>query len=232
MQIGHRRRVPLAVLDRQLEPARALLLGPVQVAPRQAQRLARFDHRLGNRMLVAHVGDMQRTTDGMVFARAIFLVLRFAKIRKDIVPRPVLAAELAPVVVIRALPAYVQHRIDRRRPAEYLAAWPDVLAPVRPRVGLGHIQPVDLGVLERLRIADGDVDHHVRQELPRCLHRPVVISRLEQHHARVGIFAEPRGEHAPGRARADDDIIGLGDVSHWRLPRSIGGSTAPSRGPG
>jgi len=93
-----------------------------------------------------------------------------------------------------------------------------MLATVRAGIRLGHVKPVDRGILERLRIADRDVDHQVGQELRGVLRRPVVAAGLEQQHLRLAVRAQPVGQHAAGAAGPDDDVVRLDDVVHPPTP--------------
>ena len=111
----------------------------------------------------------------------------------DVVPRP----PGRPRVVVGAMAADRHHRVDRRRPAEHLAAWEDHPAAVERVLRDGVVAPVERRA-EELRECRGDPDVEL----------PVARARLEQQHARRGVLGEPRGEHAARRPGADDhDVV-------------------------
>jgi hypothetical protein len=218
------RRASEPVAHVHLVPADAFLLRPVEVAPRKPERLARLNHRVRDFVAGGRIGDVQRAARGVILAGAALLVLGAAEIGEDIVPGPALAAQLPPTIIIRPLSAYVEQGVYRGGAAEHAPARPDMLAPAGARVRLRHVEPVDLRVLQRLRIADGKMDPEVGEELRRLFKRPVVAAGFQQQHARAGILAETRGEHAAGRTRADDDIISLERARPQRSsPQRLGG---------
>ena len=85
------------------------------------------------------------------------------------------------------------------RAAQHLAARPEDAAVGRPWIGLGLVAPVDRGVGEGLAEAERDVDPAV------C----VLAAGLEQQDPGRRVFAQPGGNRAPGRTRADHDEIRL-----------------------
>ena len=117
--------------------------------------------------------------------------------RQHVVPAPALEAELAPVIVVGGLAAHVDHGVDRRRAADHLAARIVQRAAVEAghRFGLEH--PVRARIADREQIADRDV-----------VPDPVVAAAgFEQQHAILGIRRKAIGQHAAGRARADNDVV-------------------------
>ena len=165
VEIGDCGRAALAVADVDLKPADPFLLGSVEIAARKAERFAGGNCGFGNLVTIGGIGDVERAADRMVVAFAVGLMLGAAEIREDIVPRPALGTQLPPMVVVTALSANVEHGVDRRGAAEHFTARPDMLAVAGAGIGIGQIEPVDLWVLERLRIADRDVNPQVREEL-------------------------------------------------------------------
>ena len=125
------------------------------------------------------------------------MVLRALEQGQHVVPGPAGIAELAPVVVVGRLAAHVDHAVDGRAAAQHLAARIVQRAPVQAGIGLGLEAPVGARVAHGVEIADGNVD-------------PVVVvaaARLQQQHAVPGVGRQPVGQHAAGRAGADDDVV-------------------------
>src|SRR3989442_676834 len=71
------------------------------------------------------------------------LVLGAPEIGQHIGRRSPLIAELAPIVEILGLAADIDHAVDRRRPAEHLAARPVDAAVGGAGIGFGLVAPVD-----------------------------------------------------------------------------------------
>ena len=133
----------------------------------------------------------------VAFVGAVLVVLRALEHRQHVVPAPAAVAERRPVVVVALLPAHVDHRVDRGAAAEDPPAGVADAAAVQPGVGLGPVAPVGARVADGVEVADRDVDPEV----------VVPPARLEQQHADAGVGGQPVGEHAPGRAGPDDDVV-------------------------
>ena len=101
------------------------------------------------------------------------------------------------MVVVGRLAAHVDHGVDRRRAADHLAARIGEAAAVEARLRLGLEHPVRARIADREQIADRNVEPD-----------PVVAAAgFQQQHALAGIGGQPVGQHAAGRARADDDVV-------------------------
>ena len=133
----------------------------------------------------------------MQVVRAALLVLGAAKIRQHVVEAPARIAELAPMVEVLGLPADIQKPVDRRGPAEYLAARLDDRAAGAFGLRLGAVEPVVLGIGEQLGVADRHVDPDVA----------ILAAGFQHQHAMAARCAEPVSEHAAGRAGAHDDVV-------------------------
>src|SRR5262249_14576124 len=105
-------------------------------------------------------------------------------------------AEVAPAVVVRAMAADVDHRVQAARPAEHLAARPEHAPPAYLVLRLGLERPVVLAAPE-----------HVVEAAPADEERPLAHAGLEEEHARGGIFAQACRQDAAGRPGADDDVV-------------------------
>eukprot|EP01035_Chromulina_nebulosa_P030178 gene30179-40082_t len=136
--------------------------------------------------------------------------------RQDVVPPPAVQAQLSPAVVVRRLATHVDHRVDRRRPADHPAARILQAAAVQTGHGLGLVHPVGARIADRKQVADRDVEPD-----------PVVVAAGLQHqHAVARVRAEPVGQDAPGRSRADDDdpsIRRSTAAPAWRLRDGLRG---------
>ena len=84
--------------------------------------------------------------------------LRPLKERQDVIPGPTRIAHLRPLVIVLWLPAHVEQAIDRAGPAHTFAPRPIQRPAVQTRIGFGLIAPVGLGIVQRLEIADRDMD--------------------------------------------------------------------------
>src|SRR5439155_25721633 len=126
--------------------------------------------------------------------------------RQAVFPRPAAIAELGPMVVILGLAADVDEAIDRAGAAEHAAARIDDFALL---IRLGLEPPGQGRMVEHLHKAGRDVDQRV----------PVAPARLDQQHLGVRILGQPVGEHAAGRAGADDDEIRLHLSTPSRRPK-------------
>ena len=146
----------------------------------------------------------------MVGRRAAGVALGPQEVGQQVGIAPALAAVVVPPgVVVQPVAADVDHRVDRRRAAEDLAARPVHRAAAGP-VLLGRLViPVEGGLEEQV---DGrrDVD------LVRGVRRP----GLEQQDPGVGFSRQPRGQHAAGAAGADDDVVVHGHTFPGLGPRA------------
>ena len=209
-----------AVLLGHLIPAHPLLLGAVQVgAAGNAGLYGRFDGGVGDGVAVGHVGHVQGAADAVHGVLAALLVLGLPEVGRHVVPRPAGAAHLAPAVVVGVLAAHVEHGVDGGRAAQHLAPRPGVHAAAGAGIGLGFVEPVDLGVLQVGGVAHGHVDHQVGHELAGVLGRPVVSPRFEQGHAVPPGFGQPVGQHAARGARAHDHVVGFRHPARHPVPR-------------
>ena len=135
--------------------------------------------------------------DAVQFVLAALLVLGAAEIRQHVGECPAGIAELPPVIEILVLAADIEKAVDRTRSAENLAARLDHPAVVQLRLGIGRVEPIDLGVGEQLAVAERNVN-------PDVAVRP---AGLQQQHAMAPRRGQPIGENAAGRAGADDDVV-------------------------
>ena len=201
-QIGARGAGAAAAAAGLLAPADAVAGAGRQVvdvlAVFEADLLAGLDHRRADRRPVRLRGEERPVLAAHLAALAL-PALGLAEIGQAIVPRPAAIAELRPVVVILGLAADVDQPVDRGGAADHPAARIDDRAAVGAGIGLGAELPGQGLVVEHLEEAGRDVDQRV----------PVAPARLDQQDFGAGILGQPVGQHAAGRARADDDVIRL-----------------------
>ena len=196
-QIGARARPAPRPADGGLVEAHAFLGPAVEVGiGRDAGLLGRFVHGLGQGRLPAMVGDFQRPA-AVELVGAALLVLGALEIGQDRIVVPALAAALAPFVVISRIAAHVHHAVDRAGAAQDLAARLVHDAAVEFGLGLAVEHPVDARIVERLVVAERDVDPGIA----------VLGPGLEQQHAVAAVLAEASGHGTAGRAGSGHDEI-------------------------
>jgi hypothetical protein len=124
----------------------------------------------------------------MMLARTQIMVQMVAEDRPHVVPAPALKTHLAPVVVILALAAHVDHGVDGGASAQDLAPGIVQDPAVQAGLGLGLEHPVGAGVADGKEITDRDVEPD-----------PVVLAAgLEQADRVARILGQAVGENAPG----------------------------------
>ena len=163
-----------------------------------------------------HVGDDERAVVPVILARAERVGLHALEVGQyvAVAPRAGVADEAGPVVVVLVLAAQIDHAVDGAGATKNLAARPHGVAPVERGVGFARVHPVEAGVQDRLDLAGGDPDE-----------RGVVgTAALEQQDLVFRLGREPMRQHAPGRARTDDDVI----PRHSSFPLALQHSLAPS----
>ena len=121
-----------------------------------------------------------------------------------VLPAPTRVARVAPAVVVLALPADVQHAVDRAGAADHAPAGLFEHAAVQRRLGRGRVHPVIAGVAEELRVPDRDLD-------PRAA---VFTACFQQQHAMAAGLGQAGGQHAARGARACDDEVEFNVVLH------------------
>ena len=170
-QEGGRGALADAVLDVELAERDAVeTLAVVVVVEGDARLLRRGDDRGVERMRLVAREHVQRPARAVVGGRAPVEVLRALEQRQHVVVAPAVVAEVRPGVVVAAMPARVDHPVQRARSAQHLAARPVQLAPGAR--GLRHrpVAPVLLAVPELeqpRRIVDRRVV--VRRRRPRAM---------------------------------------------------------------
>ena len=109
---------------------------------------------------------------------------------------PALVAHLRPSIEILRLATHKGVAVDRAGPSQQLAARHSQTTTVGAGLRLTGIEPVGLGIVHQLGIADGNPG-------PRVARR----ASLQQQHLVAGIGRQPVSDGGTGRARTDDNIV-------------------------
>jgi hypothetical protein len=133
----------------------------------------------------------------MMIALAQEVIFQRPESGQHVVPSPPVETQLAPVIVIGRLSAHGDHGVDRRRPADHLAARISQRAAIEPRLRLGLEHPIGTRIADGEQITDRDVK-------PYPVVRP---AGLKQQHPVPRILRQAVRDDAPRGPRADHDVI-------------------------
>jgi hypothetical protein len=214
-QIGVGRRPAPALPDRALEGAEALLpLAVVVVRHAIARRGARVDKRLEQRVFPLAPRDVQRPLEPAPrgLARVAVPALHPPEVGQDVGIAPAVGAHLGPGVEVAGMAAHVDHAVDRGGAADHLAARAGHAPPAHVRLGLGAVAPVVAAHVHRVGECAGHPDEGAR-----------VAAAMLDHEDGAPRLGQAEGHGAAGRARADDDVIGL----HHAAPPPVDGRSIP-----
>src|SRR5689334_21531841 len=112
-------------------------------------------------MRLADIGDGKRSAGTVKFVVAPRLILGAPEIWQHVGKAPAGIAELAPMIVVLVLTANIKEPVDRARPAQHFAARLDDLAIVELGLRFGLVQPIDLGIIEQLSVAERNMNPDV-----------------------------------------------------------------------
>jgi hypothetical protein len=185
--------------------AGALLGRAVEVVvARMSRLLRRRDEGVAERMGFGLVRDGQGAALAVEGVGPARLVLGLAEVGQDVVMGPADIAQLAPVVEVLLLTADIDQTVDRAGAAQNLAA--RLVDPAVVEAGLRRRleHPVDLGVNEQLSVAERDMDPGIA----------VLAARFQQQDLVLAVGAQPIGQDAAGRTRADDDVVECAELTH------------------
>ena len=166
---------------------------------------------------------LQRPVTAVIVVGAAIAALGPAEIGQQVGVGPAAEAGLRPAVVVAGMAADIDHAVDRGRAAEHAAARAIHHAAVHEGLGLGVVVPVDLVVGQRI----GEGGRHVDLPVPGV----IAAAGLEQKHASRWLGRQPVGQHAAGRAGADDDVIPVLAVRHPSDPQAAAGPVRGSSRP-
>ena len=213
-----RGRAPQSVSLRQLEAADPLLRSAVEVeVVRMPSSDAGLDHRVDRRVQRPAVRHGERPADAVELVRAPLVVLGALEVRQHLVVAPALGTVCRPAVEVGSVATRVDHCVDRAAATDDLAARQEQSPAVQAGLRIAEQVPVDAR-LEQHRESDRHGD----------LRPAVVAACLEQRHPDIGIFAEPRSEHAACRSSTDDHVVVQRASFVVRQPDSTQGPRARS----
>src|SRR5262249_49542356 len=145
----------------------------------------------------AQIGDVQFAAHAVKLIRPAFVVFGFFVVRQNVVVAPAFQPQTQPIVVIAAIGAAIDHRVDRARSSEDAPARPVHTAAVHVLEFFRLISPIAFG-LEELGESGGD-----KNLLPL-----VRAAGFEHQNFDIRIFGQTIGERGAGGTGADDDVIG------------------------
>ena len=181
------------VLLRDLIGAEAFLVFGIKVVADAELRLARgLQIDLAHRIVGAQSGDMERTALAVICAVELGIIFGPLEVGQHIGIGPANVAERGPVVVIAAMAADVDHRVDRGTSAEALAA--RLITDAAVEAGLRH--GIERPVVD---LAGDHQDHRTRRG-----DDPVVVlaAGFQECHRGLGILRQPACDRAAARAPA------------------------------
>lgn len=196
--------LPHPVPDRVAQVRNAFVIEAIEVvAALEAQARTGGDRGLGQLAALAMGRHLERPAGTAQLVGAECVVLDRLEALRDLGPAPADSALRGPLVVVLRMAAHVDHAVDRARAAQHLPARPDLLSPPFACVGRHRGVVGMLRVREQLAEALGHGDQGAA----------VLGAGFDQQHPMGGVLAEAVGEHAAGRAGADDEIGGVGHRS-------------------
>ena len=204
-------RAPQSVALGQLEASDALLAGAVEVGVALMAGLGRrLDHHVNQRLHRARLGYRQRAAGAVEGILSALVVLGAAEEGQHVLVAPALRAVRRPLVVVSAVAADVDHRVDRAATAQHAPAREVEPPTVKARLGLAEQVPVKAG-FEYGRKGRGGLD----------LELAVAAARLDHRDRDVSVLGEAGREHASGGSGADDHVvIGVPLSRHGSRPSS------------
>ena len=197
-QVRARCAPPFAVLLRDLVEADAFLLRAVEiVGERQAGLPRGFQVARMERVAGAQVAHPQRAVAAVPRIVEALVVLAQAEVRQHVVVAPAFVAERGPAVVVDAMAADIDHRVDRRRTAQHLAARLVADAPAEARLRHRVEGPVV------------DAGRHHRDRAGRHVDERAVAAAAGLEHAdgHGRVLGQPPGDDAAARTAAHDDVV-------------------------
>ena len=197
-QVRVGRRCPGAAVLRHHRLGESLPRGQVGGGNRMPELARRGEERRRVGARVALVLDGLRAGDALCGVGRVLGAFHAREVRRQRLPRPRVAGDRRPFVVVGGEPAHPHHGVQRRRSAERPAPGPVDGASLQFALRDGVVVPV-VAAAEQLRERRRDV------KLQRPVHRP----GLQQDHTHGGILAQPRRERGSRGPRADDDVVGL-----------------------
>ena len=163
-----------------------MLVGVEILAQAELRFLRGLQEDLLHRIAAARLVDGERPTLAVIFAVEIGVVFRALEVGQHVGKRPAGIAERGPLIVVGAVAADIDHRVDRGRAAEPLAA--RLIADAAVEALLRH------GVEGPVVDVAGDHQH----ECERCRDHPIVVpaAGVQHRHRNGRIFRQPSRHRA------------------------------------
>ena len=178
--------------------AHAFLSGAVEVGVvRVTGLLASFDEDRAEAVRAGEVFHVQRAANGVKSIRAALVVFCAFEVGQNLVEGPTGVAFSGPGVVVAMLATRVNHRVDGAGAAQHLAPGLVTFAAIEARLRRGFKLPIGVAGFGQQRQARRAVDQHAF----------VNATGLQQNHLDGGVFREPGGQYAAGRATANNDVV-------------------------
>ena len=141
--------------------------------------------------------DMQRPVSPAPTCLTAVGMFHPTEIGQHISIAPAGSTRFLPMRVVTSMAAYIDHAVDRGRPANNLAPRTNKPPPAKCRFRFGKIAPVIAFHVHRVGQRGGHLDQ-----------RPGITAPKFQHqNAAAAILAKPIGHGTAGRPRPDDDIV-------------------------
>jgi len=125
------------------------------------------------------------------------IVFGFLEVGQNLVPGPAVTAKFGPVIIIRAVPASVQHGIDRAGATQH------------PATRLITASIVEAGLRRCLEAPVVQLGRQHRGNTSRSMNKHARIrpARFEQTDFDIRILRQPAGDNRTARATPDDNVI-------------------------
>ena len=198
----------------------AFLLEAVDVGGLRIARLAGGGQPRGvQRIFQRAIAGLQLAVRTAIVVAAFLALLGAPKIRQHVAVGPAGRTLFLPALEIVGIAADVHQAVDRRGPAQYLAARRVHAAPIQVRLRLRVIEPVVLRHVHRYRQRRGHLDEN----------GSVRAAVFEQQHPPRPVGAQPVRQYASRGSRADDHRIET--VIRHDLSSKVGRSSGVAQPP-
>ena len=188
-----------AVLGRDLVDPDTLLRAAVEIGvEREAGLAGRLDETTRQRMQAGrYVADMHGAARAAPEVRTRLVVLERLEDWQHVLVGPAGVALRRPSVEIAWVPADPDHGVDRTRPAEQLAARPEIDLAGKRRIGFCTVVPVDRTVVEGAAVAE----RHLHEQ------PSIGAASLDDGDGETAVRRQSVGQDAACRAGPDDDEV-------------------------
>ena len=194
-----------AEMDGLLHRAKAFLLGAVVVVGQLETGLAACLDEGGVERVAARAAlDVERPVGAAPSVLAALGVLHALEIGEHVGEGPARRALLGPVVEVARMAAHIDHAVDGGGAAEHLAARGCEHAAAEMRLRLAGEPPVVAAHVERDRQRRRHLDQRAE----------IAAAIFDDDDRMLAVLRQAVGERRAGRARADDDVVGLKHFRH------------------